>query len=105
MRRWSRFAALLVLALSAVTLWAAGEDRNCVVKPGCVMQANGSGPHPPIACEVGMIWVDTDETDDTNCTTQADNSLCLCVAKDTWTGLNNTATTTTSTSTSTTTST
>ena len=47
------------------------------------------GIAPPATCTVGGIFIDTDETDDTNCTTTADNSLCLCTAADTWTALEN----------------
>lgn len=47
------------------------------------------GASPAATCTVGEIFVDTDETVDTNCTTTADNSLCLCVATDTWAALEN----------------
>ncbi len=46
--------------------------------------ATNSGAFPPATCTTGSIFVDTDETDDTNCTTTADNSICSCVATDTW---------------------
>lgn len=48
-----------------------------------------TGAAPAATCTAGQIHVDTDETDDTNCTTTADNSLCLCTAADTWTALEN----------------
>jgi hypothetical protein len=48
-----------------------------------------SGADPGATCTVGDIYLDTDETDDTNCTTTADNSLCVCTATDTWTALEN----------------
>lgn len=48
-----------------------------------------NGAAPAATCVVGEIFLDTDETDDTNCTTTADNSLCLCTATDTWTALEN----------------
>lgn len=51
--------------------------------------ALSSGAAPGATCSAGQIFVDTDETDDTNCTTTADNSLCLCTAADTWTALEN----------------
>lgn len=47
------------------------------------------GAFPPATCTVGGMFIDTDETDDTNCTTTADNSLCLCVATNTWVALEN----------------
>jgi hypothetical protein len=47
------------------------------------------GAFPNAVCTTGDMHVDTDETDDTNCTTTADNSLCLCTATDTWTALEN----------------
>ncbi len=47
------------------------------------------GAAPPAVCVAGAIFIDTDETDDTNCTTTADNSLCLCVATNTWVALEN----------------
>ena len=42
------------------------------------------GADPGATCTAGTIFIDTDETVDTNCTTTADNALCLCVAADTW---------------------
>lgn len=49
----------------------------------------GIGAAPPATCTAGEIYIDTDETNDTNCTTTADNSLCLCVAANTWVALEN----------------
>lgn len=49
---------------------------------GAVRIPNGSAP--PATCSVGAIFLDTDETVDTNCTTTADNALCYCVAANTW---------------------
>ena len=48
-----------------------------------------NGADPAATCTVGSIYLDTDETKDTNCTTTADNSLCLCTATNTWTVLEN----------------
>jgi hypothetical protein len=48
-----------------------------------------SGAAPAATCTVGEIFLDTDETDDDNCATTADNSLCLCVASNTWVSLEN----------------
>jgi hypothetical protein len=48
-----------------------------------------NGAAPGATCTAGQIFLDTDETNDTNCTTTNDNSLCLCVATNTWAQLNN----------------
>lgn len=48
-----------------------------------------NGAAPAATCSVGAIFLDTDETVDTNCATTADNSLCLCVATNTWVSLEN----------------
>lgn len=48
-----------------------------------------NGAFPSATCRVGEIFIDTDQTVDTNCTTTADNSLCLCVATNTWVALEN----------------
>lgn len=56
---------------------------------GVLSPAGNIGASPPATCTAGTIWIDTDETVDTNCTTTADNSLCLCVATDTWAALEN----------------
>lgn len=47
------------------------------------------GPYPNAECVPGSIYLDTDETDDSNCVTVNGNSLCLCVATDTWVALEN----------------
>jgi hypothetical protein len=47
------------------------------------------GAYPPATCVAGAVFIDTDESDDTNCVTTADNSLCLCVVTDTWVSLEN----------------
>jgi hypothetical protein len=49
----------------------------------------GIGAFPPATCTAGEIFIDTAEGTDTNCTTTSDNSLCLCVATDTWAQLDN----------------
>lgn len=48
-----------------------------------------NGAAPGATCIVGSIFLDTNETNDTNCTTTADNSLCLCTATNVWTALEN----------------
>lgn len=48
-----------------------------------------NGAAPAATCTAGELFLDTNEGTDTNCTTTADNSLCLCVATDTWVQLNN----------------
>ncbi len=47
------------------------------------------GAFPPATCSAGEVFIDTAEGTDTNCTTTSDNSLCLCVAADTWVELDN----------------
>ena len=42
------------------------------------------GAAPAATCRPGQVFIDTDETVDTNCTTALDNSLCCCSATDTW---------------------
>lgn len=49
----------------------------------------GIGVAPAATCTAGEVFIDTDPADDTNCTTVADNSLCLCLTDDNWTALNN----------------
>lgn len=51
--------------------------------------SNNIGAYPPSTCIPFSIFMDTDETDDTNCMTTNDNSLCLCVATNTWVVLEN----------------
>jgi len=48
-----------------------------------------NGAAPDATCLEGEIFIDTDETDDTNCTTAEDNSICLCVGTNTWVSLEN----------------
>ena len=43
-----------------------------------------AGGIPPAWCDVGELWLDTDEAVDTNCTTTADNSICACHTLNTW---------------------
>jgi len=56
---------------------------------GVVSMPDNIGAAPAATCAAGTFWIDTDETDDTNCTTTADNSLCLCVATNTWVAFEN----------------
>lgn len=56
---------------------------------GVLSQSGNIGADPPSTCKAGTFWIDTDETDDTNCTTTNDDSLCLCVATDTWVAFEN----------------
>jgi hypothetical protein len=44
-----------------------------------------NGASPGATCSVGDLFLDTDETVDTSCTTTADNSLCVCAPANTWT--------------------
>jgi hypothetical protein len=56
-----------------------------LAEPGAVR----SGADPDSSCAVGEIYLDTDQTNDTDCTTFNDNSLCLCTVANTWTALEN----------------
>lgn len=47
------------------------------------------GAYPPATCTPPQLFIDTDETDDTTIATTADNSICICVATNTWTVLEN----------------
>ena len=47
------------------------------------------GGAPAATCTAGQIHIDTNENNDSNCTTTNINSLCLCVATDTWVALEN----------------
>lgn len=58
-----------------------------VVVPTAIVIPHGAAP--AATCTVGEIFLDTDETDDTACSSVADNSLCLCVAANTWVALEN----------------
>ena len=89
---------ILVLVLVGVAAWVIAQTINPTTllyqfKEG--FQVTGGtaaipiGAAPPATCTTGGIFIDTDETDDTNCTTTADNSLCLCVTTNTWVGLEN----------------
>ena len=42
------------------------------------------GAIPDGDCQEGSIHIDTDETVDTNCATETDNNLCLCITDDNW---------------------
>lgn len=49
----------------------------------------GAGADPLATCTVGEIYIDLNTSADTNCVTTSNNSLCLCVATDTWAELDN----------------
>jgi len=81
------------LQLASTHLWTDGTDFFYKLSvpadatDGIALPRAGAAP--PATCNAGAIFIDTDETDDTNCTTTNDNSLCLCTAADTWTALEN----------------
>ena len=58
---------------------------------GVAASAVSVGDAPPSStCTAGAIHLDINPDDDTNgCATAADNSLCLCIATDTWITLEN----------------
>lgn len=67
--------ALLILALGGLGWLAlAGVTRPIL----------SSGTAPAATCILGELFLDTDETVDTNCTTTLDNAICACVATNTW---------------------
>jgi hypothetical protein len=71
-----------------------GSEKFSVSSTGMVNATVGgimipNGAYPAATCTVGEIYIDTDESDDTNCATTADNSLCICTATNTWTALEN----------------
>lgn len=80
--------------VTAATITTDGSgDAELVLPASSVGFAEQShitiGASPAATCTAGQIHIDTDQTVDTNCTTTADNSLCLCTAADTWTALEN----------------
>lgn len=80
----------LATANSAVLVTsAAGVPSFASAFPAAFKLIIPNGATPAATCTVGEIFIDTDETDDTNCTTTADNSLCICVATNTWVALEN----------------
>lgn len=80
----------IAVAGAAPAAWlAADADGNVTGTSHEWVITIQNGAAPGATCSVGEIFIDTDETDDTNCTTTADNSLCICTAADTWTALEN----------------
>lgn len=67
-----------------VSLITGGVQRLNARADGLVALLGNIGASPPATCLAGSTWIDTDETVDTNCTTANDNSLCCCIAADTW---------------------
>lgn len=41
-------------------------------------------PNASTICVTGEVYIDTDETNDTGCTTTVDNVLCYCADPNTW---------------------
>jgi len=61
-------------------LWVVGGTLDTTA--GVLSLANGASP--AATCVLGEIFIDTDETVDTNCTTTLDNSICACAPANTW---------------------
>jgi len=81
------FGAIVAFVISGQTVTM---DQCFPVGGGaCVRVALPNGADPGPACIPGEVYLDTNEAVDTNCTTTADNSLCLCTALNTWTALEN----------------
>lgn len=55
-------------------------DANEPLFGGCI----DVGADPPSTCEPGECYIDTDDTDDTNCTTTGNPSICFCTSVNTW---------------------
>lgn len=74
-----------------VACYFAQDGATFTAGSGCVIDATSgrvllaNGATPPATCTVGEIFLDTDETNDTNCTTTGDDSICICSATNTWT--------------------
>jgi hypothetical protein len=83
----------LKLAGTAVTATAAELNLVDGIATALLSAPAGTtltiGASPAATCTAGSIHIDTDESVDTNCTTTADNSVCLCTAADTWTAHEN----------------
>lgn len=77
---WSQTGGFLILSATG----PAGTDLSINATSGLVALPSNIGAFPPATCSPGALWVDTDETDDTNCVTALDNAICVCVAADTW---------------------
>lgn len=67
---------------------AAGEGLSEVSWPPSIASIS-SGAFPDAECNVGDIHLDIDETDDSVCPTDNDNSFCICIAENTWVALEN----------------
>ena len=72
----------------SLTITTNGTGTAEVVVPAGSFSGNeylaSSGAAPAATCSVGELFIDTDETDDTNCTTVADNVICICHTANTW---------------------
>lgn len=77
-------------ASAEIKLDAANDDSSEVTVTDGVTTITGtliipSGADPPGTCTVGEIYIDTDTTTDTNCTTAVDGDICVCEPANTWT--------------------
>lgn len=89
-------AVVLALAVGAATFAIAQNTSNYMAQGGATWVIGGvldsttgtvliaNGADAPATCTVGQLFISTDETVDTNCTTTVDNSLCVCHATNTW---------------------
>lgn len=68
----------------SVSLITLGVEAVNIATDQVVAHLANGGADPPATCRPFTLYVDTDTSDDTNCTTVADNALCLCIATDTW---------------------
>lgn len=72
--------AVVVGSVNAPTVTASTDDGDIVLDGTNSIIAIQSGADPAVCTMVGELYLDTDETDDTACTTTLDNSICVCTA-------------------------
>ena len=78
-------AGLFVFPLGASLIAGAAESITLRSSDQLAAFKGNVGDSPPATCEVGSLWMDTDEKADDNCVTTLDNSICCCNETDTWT--------------------
>lgn len=68
--------------------FAVGEGLGEMSWPQSIAEIT-SGASPDAECDPGDIHLDLDETDDSVCPTDSDNSLCVCTSENTWVAIEN----------------
>lgn len=69
---------------SPVTISDAGLVAGVTTQRVSTALGIPSGDDPASTCTTGDLFMDLDQTVDTDCATTADNTLCCCVAPNTW---------------------